>query len=326
MIRALRVAAISHVVARYATASKTLADLHSGGNPCRDSLDEALRVLDDEFPELSAQQRKVILRDIPRVAAARAMGGNERTIKDGYTKDLERCGKNTLTMALKAFRKAYDAFAVAAYYQRMSIAEAYATVAEANNITVDELHRLIASGEKRAAKDVERLEDRGARADMREAKIEMAKPAPARLTAKERAAFKDFALQPENIWSETDFKRLWPDGSAGMEFQECGLSPSEFIARKFKLWLDTGRLWLEDITAIQEKLSGAYSVETTEKRHPERRLPQLYVRPHRLPAGAPRAQRKLIAEMSDEEAERERERSKINTRNYRARKKVAEPA
>ena len=276
-------------------------DLHSR----RECLDAARLVLDDDFPKLSSEQREVILSAIWPVAVARAKGGDEQPIKERYTKEFERWGEDTAKLISVAFRNAYDAFAYAVYTRRMDITEAYATIAKAKKITVAELQR---------------------RADPRPAQIEATKPAPARLTAKERAAFKAFALQPENIWSETDFKRLWPDGSAGKEFQECGLSPSEFIARKFEPWLATGRLWLEDITAVQEKLSGAYSVETTEKRHPERRLPQLYVRPHRLPAGAPRAQRKLIAEMSDEEAERERERSKINTRNYRARKKVAEPA
>jgi hypothetical protein len=87
---------------------------------------------------------------------------------------------------------------------------------------------------------------------------------------------------------------------------ESGVAPSAFIKKTFKKWLKRG-LALTDIRAAQSNLAGAYSAEIS--RDTTKRVKGLYVRPHKLPAGAPRAAVVLVrhvADLSEEKAAKRR--------------------
>jgi hypothetical protein len=95
---------------------------------------------------------------------------------------------------------------------------------------------------------------------------------------------------------------------------------SEFIRERYKKWLGKrdeqgnwigAALWREDIadTQVEPKLAAAYSTEV--RRHPERAVDGIYVRPHKLPEGAKRAvSARLVSELSPDELDQKRERER----------------
>jgi hypothetical protein len=89
---------------------------------------------------------------------------------------------------------------------------------------------------------------------------------------------------------------------------------SQFIQHHYANWIGTkdaldnwigATLWREDIAAIEPRLAAAYATEVG--RHPNRIVAGLYVRPHKLPANAPRSMSgRRVDELSGDEIEARR--------------------